>query len=80
MNRAGPKWVITRNRQRNVNFRTQLQRIVRKTGLKAWPRLFQNLRSTREMELAETFPLHVAAASIGNSQVAAKKHYLQATD
>lgn len=42
--------------------------------------LFQNLRSTRETELAETFSLHVVTAWLGNSQLIAAKHYLQVTD
>jgi integrase len=77
---AGDGYVITRYRQRNSNLRTQLKRIIHKAGLKAWPRLFQNLRSTRETELTETFPLHVVTAWIGNSQLVARKHYLQVTD
>jgi integrase len=76
----GTEYVITRYRQPNVNLRTQLQRIIRKAGLKPWPRLFQNLRSTRETELAEKFPLHVVTAWIGNSQLVARKHYLQVTE
>jgi len=76
----GTEYVVTRYRQRNANLRTQLQRIISKAGLKPWPRLFQNLRSTRETELAESFPLHVVTAWIGNSQLVARKHYLQVTD
>lgn len=76
----GDGYVITRYRRRNCNLRTQLQRIIRKAGLKPWPRLFQNLRSTRETELTESFPLHVVTAWIGNSQLVARKHYLQVTD
>lgn len=41
------EYVITRYRLQNVNLRTQLQRIIAKAGLKSWPKLFQNLRSTR---------------------------------
>ncbi|GAH47404.1 unnamed protein product [marine sediment metagenome] len=40
----------------------------------------QNLRSTRETELAENFSLHVVCAWIGNSRLVAMKHYLQVTD
>jgi len=76
----GTEYVITRYRQRNQNLRTRLKRIIHKAGLKPWPRLFQNLRSTRETELAESFPLHVVTAWIGNSQLVARKHYLQITD
>ena len=76
----GTFWVITRYRDKNANLRTQLERIIRKAGLEPWPKLFQNLRSTRETELAETYPLHVVCAWIGNSQAVARKHYLQVTD
>jgi len=42
--------------------------------------MFQNLRSTRETELAETFPIHVVTAWLGNSPEIARKHYLQVTN
>ncbi len=53
---------------------------MKRAGVKAWPKLFQNLRSTRETELAESYPLHVATAWVGNSQIVALKHYLQITE
>ncbi len=76
----GSEYVITRYRQTNCNLRTQLQRILGRAGLSPWPKLFHNLRATRETELAETFPLHVVCAWIGNSSAIAAKHYLQVTD
>ncbi len=76
----GAEFVITRYRDAKVNLRTHLTRIIRKAGIEPWPKLFQNLRSTRETELAETYPLHVVCAWIGNSQLVAAKHYLQVTD
>ena len=76
----GAEFVINRYRDGNANLRTQLLRIIAKAGLTSWPKLFQNLRSTRETELAETFPLHVVTAWLGNSQLIAAKHYLQVTD
>jgi len=76
----GTSFVITRYRDVNSNLRTQLNRIIRNAGLKPWPKLFQNLRSTRETELADQFPQHVVCAWIGNSQIVAAKHYLQVTD
>jgi integrase len=72
--------IIIRYRTANINLRTQLQRIICKAGLKPWPKLFQNLRSTRETELAETFPIHVVCDWIGNSEAVARRHYLQTTD
>ena len=47
--------------------------------MQPWPKLFQNLRSTRETELADEFPMHVVCQWIGNSQPIAAKHYLQVT-
>jgi len=76
----GTEFVIVRYRSPNANLRTQLERIIRRAGLEPWPKLFQNLRSTRETELAESFPLHVACAWLGNTQNVAARHYLQVTD
>lgn len=42
-----------------------------------WPRLFQNLRSSAETELASKYPLHVATYWIGNTARIAERHYLQ---
>jgi integrase len=72
--------VITRYREQNSNLRTQLNRIIGRAGLTPWPKLFQNLRSTRQTELAEIFPAHVVCYFMGNSEAVAKKHYLQVTD
>ena len=76
----GTDHIITRYRDSNTNLRTQFQRIIRKAGYEPWPKLFQNLRSTRETELAESYPLHVVTAWIGNSELVAAKHFLQLTD
>jgi len=75
----GAAHVIRRYRDRNSNLRTQLERIICKAGLNPWPKPFQNLRSTRETELAETFPIHVVCEWIGNTPDVARKHYLQTT-
>ena len=71
---------MTRFREAKQNLRTQLAKIIKRAGVEPWPKLFHNLRSTRETELAETHPLHVDCAWIGNSQPIAAKHYLQVTD
>ena len=76
----GAEYVITRYRDSNANLRTQFERIVRRAGVACWKKPFQNLRSTRETELAEDYPLHVVCSWIGNSEAVAKKHYLQVTD
>jgi len=76
----GTEYVITRYRSAGTNLRTQLMRIIERAGLKPWPKLFQNLRSTRETELAEQYPMHVICSWIGNTQAVAIEHYLQVTD
>ncbi len=76
----GTQYVITRCRDSGTNLRTQMHRIIRRAGLEPWPKTFQNLRSTRETELAEQFPMHVVCKWIGNSQPVAAQHYLQLTD
>lgn len=76
----GSKFVITRYRGGNANLRTQMNRIIRRAGLEPWEKPFQNLRSTRETELAERFPMHKVCRWIGNSELVAAKHYLQLTD
>ena len=72
--------VIMRYRSSNQNLRTELNRIITRAGIVPWPKPFQNLRSTRETELMETYPAHVVCRWIGNSEAVAKKHYLQVTD
>jgi integrase len=76
----GTEYFITKHRQPNCNLRTQFERIIKRAGLKPWPKLFQNLRSTRETELAKAFPIHVVCRWLGNSQLVAAKHYLQLQD
>ncbi len=46
-------------------------------GEKPWPKLFQNMRASRETELIEDHPIHVVCSWIGNSAAIAAKHYLQ---
>ena len=53
---------------------------MKRAGLEPWPRLFHNLRASRETELAEQFPLHVVTAWLGNTPRIAMKHYLQVTE
>ncbi len=78
--RAGTERIITRYRDRNANLRTQLLRIIKGAGVKPWPKLFHNLRASRQTELTARFPLHVVCEWIGNSAPIADKHYLQVTD
>lgn len=65
---------------RNCNLRTQFERIIKRSGLQPWPRLFHALRASRETELAKKFPIHVVTSWLGNTPRVALKHYLQVTD
>jgi integrase len=65
---------------RNVNLRTTFKKIIKQAGLTPWPRLFHNLRSSRQTELEERFPTHVVCAWLGNSPDIAREHYLQMRD
>ncbi|MHB9070199.1 MAG: hypothetical protein ACYC54_07500 [Sedimentisphaerales bacterium] len=77
---VGTEYLITLYRKKNSNLRTSFERIICKAQLKPWHKLFQNLRSSRETELTQKFPLHVVCAWMGNSQLVAAKHYLQVTE
>jgi integrase len=72
-------YVCPRARGGRSNLRTQMHRIIKRAGLIPWQRTFQNMRSTRETELAENFPMHVVNKWIGNTESVAVQHYLQVT-
>lgn len=73
-------YIITKYREPNVNMRTQLLRIINRAGLKPWPKLFHNLRATRQTELAQQFPAHVVSDWLGNSIAVGMEHYLRTLD
>jgi len=82
---AGPH-VINRYRDPAQNLRTQLMKIINRAAravpelkLKPWPRLWHNLRASRQTELAAEHPLHVVCEWIGNSRLIAQEHYLRVT-
>jgi len=63
-----------------VPFGTTFGKIIDRAGLSRWPKLFQNLRASRQTELAESFPIHVVCSWMGNSPKGAREHYLQTTE
>lgn len=75
----GQTWVIARYRQ-GQNINPQLHRLIKAAGLKAWPRAWNALRASRQMELCAEYPLHVACEWLGNSRLVAAGHYLKTTD
>jgi integrase len=76
----GAVHLITRYRSSRANLRTQFQRILRRAGVPAWPKLFQNCRASRATELAAEYPAHVAAEWLGHSTLVAQKHYWRVTE
>jgi integrase len=71
------EYVIAKHRVKSDNLRTQFQRIITRAGLVPWPKPFQNLRSSRETELLERFPIQTVVAWLGNSPKVAMQSYLQ---
>ena len=76
----GEDRVIPRAAALGVNVGTQMKRIIVRAGLTPWAKLFVNLRSTRETELLDMFPVQAVCAWIGNSRAVAMEHYAQVTD
>ena len=72
-------YVITRYRCSSSNLRTQFTRIIKRAGVQPWPKIFQNLRSTRQTELMDEFPIQAVCGWLGNNPQTALRHYLQTT-
>jgi integrase len=54
--------------------------LARATGTDPWPRLWHNLRASRESELLERYPTKDVLLWIGNSEAVAMKHYALTRD
>ncbi len=81
--RAEPgSYVFSRRRVHNEScLRETLLRIIKRAGLSPWPKLWHNMRSTRQTELVEQgHPEHVVCYWLGNSIKVAREHYLQVTE
>lgn len=76
----GAEYVITRHRRDGANLRTQFERIIDRAGVKAWPKLFHNLRASRETELMREYDLATVCKWIGNSPAVAAQHYATSVD
>jgi integrase len=62
------------------NLGTTFKKIIRRAGVDAWPKPFQNLRSSLQTELEQQWPTYVVCKWIGNTPEIANKHYLTVTD
>ena len=64
----------------SVNLRTTFGKIIKRAGLQLWPRMFHNMRASRETELVETYPVQVVTSWLGNTPSVALRHYLMTTE
>jgi integrase len=76
----GARFVVPRATRPGVNLNTQMRRLIAQAGLAAWPRTFQNLRASRDTELANEYPLYLVNAWIGHTSRVAQDHYQMVTD
>lgn len=76
----GTEYVIATHRLGGLNLRQQFERIIARAGVVAWPRLFHNLRASRETELMREYDLATVCLWIGNSPAVAGKHYATSVD
>ncbi len=56
------------------------ENFIRRAGLTPWPRLFQNLLASCEMDFVEMVPGDTAAKWMGHSTSIAGRHYLGVRD
>lgn len=77
---AGTLFVVNKHRIGSENLRTTFTKIIRRAGLVPWPRLFQNLRASRESELMREYDLATVCRWVGNSPAIAAKHYAMSVD
>jgi len=74
---AADEPVITRIKSPKSNLRKMLLTAVKKAGLPIWPRAFQNLRASCEMDFNEVVPIYTAAEWMGHSATVSEKHYVR---
>lgn len=70
------EFVVTQRAAPARLWRMGLLRLIAQAGLTPWPRLWHNMRASRQTELAAEFPLHVVCYWLGNSEPVAADHYL----
>jgi site-specific recombinase XerD len=62
-------------------FASRVKSAMTRAGVDHWPRVLHSLRATRQTELVTGgFEVHDVCRWLGNSEVVARKHYLQTTD
>jgi len=64
----------------DASLRDTLMRAIKDAGLIVWPRLWHNLRSSRQTDLEDLFKPKVVCTWLGNSEAVSRKHYVQVTE
>ena len=59
--------------------RSRFRRLLLKHNYEPWPKLFHNLRASRQTELVKEFSIHCVCEWLGNTPNVALKHYLMST-
>ena len=70
------EFCITKIRGSANSLRNRFCRILKRAGYaERWPRLWHNLRASRDTELSKEYPAHEVAMLMGNSPKVSQKHY-----
>ena len=62
------------------NLGERLSNTIARAGVAQWPRLFQNMRASRQTELSAIYPATDVCAWMGNTPAVAADHYLSTLD
>lgn len=74
MAQEGDSWVVPMlNGEPSKNLGTTFRKIIKRAGVDEWPKPFQNLRSSRQTELEQSFPTFVVCSWLGNTPKVAHK-------
>ncbi|MDG1896533.1 MAG: hypothetical protein P8J37_16645 [Fuerstiella sp.] len=67
------------NIRHTTNVLPTLQRIIKRAGLKVWPKAWQNMRASRATELENEFGTHKTTQWCGHTEKIAEAHYWMVT-
>lgn len=73
------EYVLNVMRTKSKNWRTPLEKMMERAGMKPWDALFNALRASGETDIAQKYGLQCAVEWVGNSVQIAMKHYVRAT-
>ncbi len=75
----GAEFIFPTQRREWVPSSAWFPKAIERAGLVPWPKLWNNLRSTRATELCDVYPSHICAAWLGHTAEIADAHYRQVT-